>query len=145
MRWFVRQSVKGGRYSVPNHYYKSITSDEVFNVISTDLNKNGNICETIDILFEYETNIEKKQKHEMIHNLKIIEILTKLKKKAKCDIDKLSKLIKHNKYKKNKILMKLGRTLMVIVHTNLLCGMKIQSILKSKMVLLSNRKRTMFK
>ena len=30
LRWFSRQSIKGGRCSFLNQYYKSIISDEVF-------------------------------------------------------------------------------------------------------------------
>ena len=55
MRHFVRQSIKGGRCSALNQYYKSNTSDEVFNIISKelDINVNGNVCEILDKYFEY--------------------------------------------------------------------------------------------
>ena len=36
MRHFVRQSIKGGRCSALNQYYKSIISQEVFNIISKE-------------------------------------------------------------------------------------------------------------
>ena len=61
MRHFVRQSIKGGRCSALNQYYKSNISQEVFNIISKELNVNGNdnVCEIIDKYFEY-TNKQRK-------------------------------------------------------------------------------------
>ena len=63
MRHFVRQSIKGGRCSALNQYYKSNISQEVFN-ISKELNLskddvNDNVCEIIDKYFEY-TNEQRK-------------------------------------------------------------------------------------
>ena len=61
MRHFVRQSKKGGRCSALNQYYKSNISQEVFNIISKELNVNGNdnVCEIIYKYFEY-TNEQRK-------------------------------------------------------------------------------------
>ena len=62
MRHFVRQSIKGGRCSALNQYFKSNISQEVFNVISKELNVNGNdedVCEIINKYFEY-TNKQRK-------------------------------------------------------------------------------------
>ena len=53
MRHFVRQSRKGGRCSALNQYYKSNISDEVFNIISKELDINDNVCEIFDKYFEY--------------------------------------------------------------------------------------------
>ena len=55
MRHFVRKSIKGGRCSALNQYYKSHISKEVFNIISETLgvNNNDNVCEIIDKYFEY--------------------------------------------------------------------------------------------
>ena len=49
MRDFVRKSIKGGRCSALNRYYKSSISDEVFNIISKelDINVNGILCEIL--------------------------------------------------------------------------------------------------
>ena len=52
IRHFVRQSVKGGRCSALNQYYKSTIADEVYNIISKELVVNGNICEILDKYFE---------------------------------------------------------------------------------------------
>ena len=61
MRHFVRQSIKRGRCSALNQYYKSNISQEVFNIISKELNVNGNdnVCEIINKYFEY-TNEQRK-------------------------------------------------------------------------------------
>ena len=60
MRHFVRQSIKGGRCSALNQFYKSAISDEVFIIISKELNVNGNdnVCEIVNY-FEY-TNEQRK-------------------------------------------------------------------------------------
>ena len=62
MRHFVRKSIKGGRCSALNQYYKSNFSQEVFNIISKELNVNGNdnVCEIKDKYFEY-TNKQRKR------------------------------------------------------------------------------------
>ena len=36
-----------------NQYYKSITSDEAFSIISTEININGNVCEILDEYFNF--------------------------------------------------------------------------------------------
>ena len=61
MRHFVRKSIKGGRCSSLNQYCKSKISQEMFNIISKELNANGNdnVCEIIDKYFEY-TNEQRK-------------------------------------------------------------------------------------
>ena len=61
MRHFVRQSIKGGQCSAVNQYCKSKISQEVFNIISKELNVNGNaiVCEIINKYFEY-TNEQRK-------------------------------------------------------------------------------------
>ena len=40
---FVRQSIEGGRCSSLNEYYKSTNSDEVFHIISKELDVNVNV------------------------------------------------------------------------------------------------------
>ena len=52
MRHFVRRSIKGGRCSALNQYYKSNISDEVFNIISKELHINDNVCKILDKYFE---------------------------------------------------------------------------------------------
>ena len=59
LRDILLSKAKKGRCSAWNHYYESTISDEVFNIISKELNINGNICETLDNCFEC-TNKHKK-------------------------------------------------------------------------------------
>ena len=59
MRNFVRKSIKGGRCNAFNQHYKSEISDEVFNIISKELNVNGNICDTLEKYFEFLNKNEK--------------------------------------------------------------------------------------
>ena len=47
-RHFVRQSIKKGRYSTLNQYYKAAFSGEVFDNISKELNVNGNKCKILN-------------------------------------------------------------------------------------------------
>ena len=53
MRNFVREAIKGGRCNAFNQHYKSESSDEVFNIISKELNVNGNICENLEKYFNF--------------------------------------------------------------------------------------------
>ena len=53
MRHFVGQSIKGGRCSALNQYQKSNISDQVFNIISKELDINGNVCEILEKYFEF--------------------------------------------------------------------------------------------
>ena len=57
----LEKSIKGGRCSALNQYYKSNFSKELFNIISEELgvNNNDNVCEIIDKYFEY-TNAKRK-------------------------------------------------------------------------------------
>ena len=53
MRKFVRKSIKGGRCNAFNQRYESEISDEVFNIISKELNVNGNECEILEKCFDF--------------------------------------------------------------------------------------------
>ena len=59
LRHFVRQSIKGGSCSTSTQFYKSNISDEVFNIISKDLEFDGNVCEILEKYFDY-TNKHRK-------------------------------------------------------------------------------------
>ena len=43
MRWFVRQSIKGGRVCAFNQFYRSKTCDEVLKPLSEDIKVEGNV------------------------------------------------------------------------------------------------------
>ena len=53
MRSFVRKSIKGGRCTALNQYYKYINSDEVISFISTEINYIGYVCEILDKYIEF--------------------------------------------------------------------------------------------
>ena len=55
MRWFVRQSIKGGRVGAFNQYYKSNHFDDIIKILSKELDvpKNANIYEIIGEYLRY--------------------------------------------------------------------------------------------
>ena len=64
MRYFVGKSIKGGRCASYNQYYISSISDEVFNIISQELNVKGIICEILEKYFDYTNKQTKKIESE---------------------------------------------------------------------------------
>ena len=52
-RWFVRQSIKGGRVCSFNQHYKSKVCDYFFKIISQELNIKGNIYDIIEAYLIY--------------------------------------------------------------------------------------------
>ena len=53
MRNFVRKAIKGGRCNGFNQHYISVVSEEVFIIVSKELNVNCNICEILEKYFEF--------------------------------------------------------------------------------------------
>ena len=53
MRWFVRQSIKGGRVCAFNQYYKSIHCDDIKKIISIELCVKGNMYDIIEEYLRY--------------------------------------------------------------------------------------------
>ena len=49
MRWFVRQSIKGGHVRAFNQNYKSKICDDILKTISEELNVKGNIYDKIEV------------------------------------------------------------------------------------------------
>ena len=99
MRHFVRQSIEGGRCSASNECYKSSTSDEVFNIISTELNVKGNICEIIDKYSEFTNKVKKTFRTDFHSQFEDYRYIIPEERTEKFN-DKLSKLPKHGKLKK---------------------------------------------
>ena len=64
MRNFVRKAIKSGRCNAFNQHYESETSDEVFNIISKELNVSGNICEILEKYFKFLNKYEKQYAKE---------------------------------------------------------------------------------
>ena len=53
MRWFVRQSIKGGRVCAFNQYYKSNHCDDILKNINEELAVKGTVYDTIEAYMEY--------------------------------------------------------------------------------------------
>ena len=79
MRNFLRKAIKGGRCNAFNQHYKSEFSDEVFNIISKELNVNGNLCDLLEKSFEFLTEMRTNTPKNSIQNMMIIEIIMKKK------------------------------------------------------------------
>ena len=99
MRYFVRKSIKGGRCSASKQFFKSIFSDEVFNILSKDLDINGNICEILDEFFEFINKHRKMIETEYDSQFNDYRDINQ-DEKAKYVNDKLSNLRSFNKLKK---------------------------------------------
>ena len=65
MRNFVRKAIKGGRCNAFNQHYLSEILDEVFNIISKELNVNGNICDILEKYFEFLNEHDKQYAEEL--------------------------------------------------------------------------------
>ena len=64
MRNFVRKAIKGSRCNAFYQHYKSEISDEVFNIISKELNVDGNECDILEKYFEFLNKHEKEYEKE---------------------------------------------------------------------------------
>ena len=67
MRNFVGKAIEGGRCNAFNQYYKSKILDEVFNIISKELNVDndgGNECDILEKYFEFLSKYEKEYEKE---------------------------------------------------------------------------------
>ena len=53
IRWFVRQSIKGGRVCAFNQYYKSKHCDGILKIINKELAVKGTVYDTIEAYMEY--------------------------------------------------------------------------------------------
>ena len=53
MRWFIRQSIKGGRVCAFNQYYKSTHCNDILKNINKELAVEGTVYDTIKAYMEY--------------------------------------------------------------------------------------------
>ena len=83
MRWFVRQSIKGGRVCSFNQHYKSNHFDDIKRILSKELGtpKNANIYDIIEEYLRYKNKHYEKLKRNMNLNLMTIDLKTKTIKK----------------------------------------------------------------
>ena len=73
MRWFVRQSIKGGRICAFNQYYKSKHCDDILKIRNKELAVKGTVYDTIEAYMEKNKHLKNFKKNMKI-NLKIIKI-----------------------------------------------------------------------
>ena len=100
MRWFVRQSIKGGRVCAFNQYYKSKHCDDILKIINKELAVKGTVYDTIEAYMEFKNkhfkifekeyedqfnacrdeNVEEKEKYinEKLSNLRLHKILKRI-------------------------------------------------------------------
>ena len=64
MRNFVRKAIEGDRCNSFNQHYKSEISDEVINIISKEVNVNGNVCDILEKYFYFLNKYEKQYAKE---------------------------------------------------------------------------------
>ena len=56
MRWFVRQSINGGRVCSFNQYYKLKHCDDILKIINKEVAVKGTLYDTIEVYMEYKNN-----------------------------------------------------------------------------------------
>ena len=100
MRWFVRQSIKGGRVCSFNQYYKSKHCDDILKIINKELAVKGTVYDTLEAYMEYKNkhfkifekeyedqfydytdeNVEEKEKYinEKLSNLRLHKIIKRI-------------------------------------------------------------------
>ena len=100
IRWFVRQSIKGGRVCAFNQYYKSKHCDDILKIINRELTVKGTVYDTIEAYMEYKNkhfkifekeyedqftdyrdeDIEEKEKYinEKLSNLRLHRIIKRI-------------------------------------------------------------------
>ena len=100
MRWFVRQSIKGGRVCAFNQYFKSKHCDDILKIIKKELAVKGTVYDTIEAYMEYKNkhfkifekeygsqfndyrdeNEEEKEKHinEKLSNLRLHKLIQRI-------------------------------------------------------------------
>ena len=81
MRWFIRQSIKGGRVCAFNQFYNSKICDVILKIINEELAVKGTVYDTIETYMEYKNKHLKSSEKNVTINSKIIEM--KMKKKNK--------------------------------------------------------------
>ena len=81
MRWFVRQSIFGGRVWSFNQYYKSKICDDILKLISEELNFKGNLYNIIEAYLNYKNTHFRIYEKNMKINLMIIEMKVKKRKR----------------------------------------------------------------
>ena len=81
MRWFIRQSLRGGRVCAFNKNYKSKHCDDILKIINKELAVKGTVYDTIEAYIEYKNRHFVSLKQNMKIKLTIIDWKMQKKKK----------------------------------------------------------------
>ena len=130
MKWFVRQSIKGGRVCAFNQYYKSKHCDDILKIINEELAVKGTVYDTIEAYLEYKNKqfkIFEKENEDQFDNYRDEEV----EEKEIYINKKLSELRLHKKIKRIELIHLLW-DFDAVVYIQVLCGMKIVIILELK-------------
>ena len=99
MRWFVRQSIKGGRVCAFNQYYKSTHCDDILKIINKELAVKGTVYDTIEAYMEHKNKhfkIFEKEYEDQFNDYRDEDI----EEKEKYTNEKLSNLRLHKRIKR---------------------------------------------
>ena len=102
MRWFVRQSIKGGRVCAFNQYYNSKHCDDILEIIKKELAVKGTVYNTIEAYMEYKNKYFKKFEKEYENQFDDYRD-ENIEEKEKYINEKLSELRLHQLIKQIKI------------------------------------------
>ena len=94
MRWFVRQSIKGGRVCAFNQHYKSKHCDDIIKNINKELAVKGTVYDTIEAYMEYENKhfkVFEKENEDQFDDYR----LENVEEKEKYINEKLSEFRRH--------------------------------------------------
>ena len=130
MKWFVRQSIKGGRVCAFNQYYKSEHYIDIKRILSKELSmsEDVNIYDIIEEYLKYEKKYYEIFEKEYESQFDDYRFENK-EEKEKYINEKLGNLKIHKLLKQIK-LNELLWSLMLILYIQVLCGMRIQYILE---------------
>ena len=102
MRWFVRQSIKGGRVCAFKKYYKSKICDDILEIISKELNVKGNNYDKIEAYLNYKNEHFKNYEKEYENQFNDYRD-ENVEEKEKCINKKISQIPIHHIIKQIKL------------------------------------------
>ena len=138
MRWFVRQSIKGGRVCAFNQKYKSKHCDNILKLINKELAVKGSVYDTIEAYAEYKNKhfkIFEKEYEDQFDDYRDENV----EEKEKYINEKLGNLRLHKLIQRIELIHLLWETSMLLVYIHLLCGIKNHFIRELRPAMLINQ------
>ena len=80
LRYFVRQSIKSGRFCAFKQHYKSLKCDDILKIKTEEIDVKGNIFDIIKACLKHKINISKEQRKKMKVIFTMMEIRMQMKK-----------------------------------------------------------------